>query len=57
MDWRLGFDGAATDFVDGVLDGRQPAQDVQAARHMLQVSLAIYESGRTGRAVRPDSII
>ena len=57
MDWRLGFDGAAADFVDGVLDGRQPAQDVQAARHMLQVALAIYESGRTGHAVRPDSIV
>jgi predicted dehydrogenase len=56
MDWRLGFDGAAADFVDGVLDGRQPAQDVRAARHMLQVSLAIYESGRTGHIVRPDSI-
>jgi predicted dehydrogenase len=56
MDWRLGFDGAAADFVDGVLDGRQPAQDVHAARHMLQVSLAIYESGRTGHTVRPDSI-
>jgi len=56
MDWRLGFDGAAADFVDGVLDGRQPAQDVRAARHMLRVSLAIYESGRTGHAVRPDSI-
>ncbi|HET9855917.1 MAG TPA: Gfo/Idh/MocA family oxidoreductase, partial [Methylomirabilota bacterium] len=55
MDWRLGFDGAAADFVDGVLDGRQPAQDVRAARHMLQVALAIYESGRTGRTVRPDS--
>ena len=55
-DWRLGFDGAAADFVDGVLDGRQPAQDVQAARHMLQVPLAIYESGRTGHIVRPDSI-
>jgi predicted dehydrogenase len=57
MDWRLGFDGAAADFVDGVLDGRQPAQDVRAARHMLQVALAIYESGRTGHAVRPDSIV
>jgi predicted dehydrogenase len=56
MDWRLGFDGAAADFVDGVLDGRQPGQDVRAARHMLQVSLAIYESGRTGHTVRPDSI-
>ena len=56
MDWRLGFDGAAADFVDGVLDGRAPAQDVQTARHMLQVSLAIYESGRTGTTVSPDSI-
>jgi predicted dehydrogenase len=56
MDWRLGFDGAAADFVDGVLDGRQPAQDVHAARHRLPVSLAIYESGRTGHTVRPDSI-
>ena len=56
MDWRSSFDGAAADFVDGVLDGRQPAQDVRAARHTLQVALAIYESGRTGHAVRPDSI-
>ncbi len=38
MDWRLSFDGAAADFVDGVLAGRQPAQDVQAAKRMRQVS-------------------
>jgi predicted dehydrogenase len=57
MDWRLGFDGAAADFVDGVLGGRQPAQDVRAATHMLRVALAIYESGRTGRTVRPDSVV
>ena len=44
------------DFVDGLLAGRQPAQDVAAAKRMLQVVLAIYESGRTGRAVRPDSV-
>ncbi|HEY7041909.1 MAG TPA: Gfo/Idh/MocA family oxidoreductase [Methylomirabilota bacterium] len=56
MDWRLGFDGAAADFVDGVLDGRAPAQDVQTARHMLQVALAIYAAGRTGTTVSPDSI-
>jgi predicted dehydrogenase len=56
-DWRLGFDGAAADFVDGVLDGRPPAQDLRAAKHMLQVALAIYESGRTGRTVSPDSIV
>lgn len=56
MDWRLGFDGAAADFVDGLLAGRQPAQDVATAKHMLQVALAIYESGRSGRAVSPASI-
>lgn len=55
-DWRLGFDGAAADFVDGLLEGRQPAQDVQAAKRMLQVPLAIYESGRTGRRVAPESV-
>jgi predicted dehydrogenase len=55
-DWRLGFDGAAADFVDGVLDGRQPQQDVRAAKRMLQVALAIYEAGRTGRAVAPESM-
>jgi predicted dehydrogenase len=56
MDWRLSFDGAAADFVDGVLDGHPPAQDVRAAKHMLQVALAIYESGRAGRAVRPEAM-
>ena len=55
-DWRLGFDGAARDFVDGVLDGRQPAQDVHAATQMLRVPLAIYEAARTGRTVSPESL-
>jgi predicted dehydrogenase len=55
-DWRLGFDGAAADFVDGLLSGRQPAQDIHEARRMLQVPLAIYEAGRTGLRVSPDSI-
>jgi predicted dehydrogenase len=55
-DWRLGFDGAAADFVDGVLDGRQPAQDIHEARRMLRVPLAIYEAARTGRAVAPESV-
>jgi len=55
-DWRLGFDGAAADFVDGVLAGRQPQQDVAEATRMLRVPLAIYESGRTGRWVAPESV-
>jgi predicted dehydrogenase len=56
MDWRLGFDGAAKDFVDGVLEGRQPAQDVQIAKRILQVPLAIYEASRTRRPVAPESM-
>jgi predicted dehydrogenase len=56
MDWRLGFDGAATDFVDSLLEGRQPAQDVRTARRILQVPLAIYEASRTGRPVALESM-
>jgi predicted dehydrogenase len=55
-DWRLGFDGAAVDFIDGLLQGRQPAQDIHEARRMLQVPLAIYEAARTGQRVDPESI-
>ena len=56
MDWRLGFDGAAADFVDGLLEGRQPAQDIHTARRMLQIPLAIYEASRTRRPVAPESM-
>jgi len=56
MDWRTGFDGAARDFVDGLLTGRQPAQDVHAARKVLQVPLAIYEASKTRRPVAPESM-
>ena len=55
-DWRLGFDGAAVDFVDSLIAGRQPAQDIQTARHILSVPLAIYEAARIGRAVAPESV-
>jgi predicted dehydrogenase len=56
MDWRVGFDGAARDFIDGLLEGRQPAQDVQTAKKVLQVPLAIYEANRLRRPVAPDSM-
>ena len=55
-DWRLGFDGAAADFIDSLLAGRQPAQDIRIAKHILQVPLAIYEASRVNRPVSPDSI-
>src|SRR5262245_29432092 len=56
MDWRTGFDGAARDFVDGLLKGRQPAQDVETAKKVLQIPLAIYESSRLRRPVVPDAM-
>jgi predicted dehydrogenase len=56
MDWRTGFDGAARDFVDGLLEGRQPAQDVVTATKILQVPLAIYEASRTSRPVAPEAM-
>ena len=56
MDWRTGFDGAARDFVDGLLEGRQPAQDVHTAKKVLQVPLAIYEASRLGRPVNPEAM-
>ena len=55
MDWRAGFDGAAGDFVDGLLEGRQPAQDVQTAKKVLQVPLAIYEAA-SRRPVAPEAM-
>ena len=57
MDWRLGFDGAARDFIDGLREGRQPAQDVHTARRILQVPLAIYEASRSRRPVDPASMV
>jgi predicted dehydrogenase len=56
MDWRTGFDGAARDFVDGLLEGRQPAQDVLTAKKVLQVPLAIYEASRARQPVAPESM-
>jgi len=37
IDWRTGLDSAARDFVDELLEGRQPAPDVQAAKKVLQI--------------------
>jgi len=56
MDWCTGFDGAARDFIDGLLEGRQPAQDVHTARKVLQVPFAIYEASKTQRPVAPESM-
>src|SRR5262249_7798542 len=47
VEWRSGFDGAARDLIDGLLQGRQPAQDVHTARKVPRVPFAIYEASKT----------
>ncbi|MEU9130649.1 Gfo/Idh/MocA family oxidoreductase [Kitasatospora sp. NPDC048540] len=42
------------DFCDAVEHGRPPAVGGQEARRSLALTLALYESARTGRTVRPD---
>jgi predicted dehydrogenase len=56
MDWRDGFDGAARDFIDSLLQGRQLELDAPTSKKLLQIALAIYEAARTGRPVRPDAM-
>jgi predicted dehydrogenase len=57
MDRASSFDGAAQDFIDSLLQGRQPAQEVQSAKKMLQVALAIYQSSRLERPVAPEPVV
>jgi predicted dehydrogenase len=56
MDWIESFYGAAQDFIDSLLHGRQPQLDAQTSKSILQVPLAIYEAARTERPVKPDAI-
>ncbi len=44
------------DFVDAVLEGRQPAVTGQDARHAVEIVLAVYESARLGRPVEFGSV-
>lgn len=56
MDWIEGFNGAAKDFVDSILNDSQPKMDIQFSKRVLQASLAIYEASKTEHAVKPDSL-
>ncbi|MEE8291057.1 MAG: Gfo/Idh/MocA family oxidoreductase [Candidatus Tectomicrobia bacterium] len=53
MDWSEGFNGAARDFIDSILEHRQPQMDIEFSKKVLQVALAVYEASRSERAVDP----
>lgn len=56
MDWIEGFNGAARDFIDAILEGRQAHMDFVFATKVLRVALAVYEASRTERAVDPSTL-
>ncbi len=56
MDWIDSFNGAATEFIESVLQQRQPQLDARQSKQLLQVALAIYEAARTERPVRPSQM-
>ncbi len=55
-DWIEGFNGAARDFVDSILEDRQPNMDAQFSKKVLQVIVAVYEAAKAERALRPDDM-
>ena len=56
MDWIEGFNGAAADFVDGIIEGRQPMMDAAFSEHVLRVLLSMYASSDAGAWVEPDAL-
>ena len=51
-DWIEGFNGAARDFIDGILTGGQPMMDAETSRTALRAALAVYESSNSGLPVQ-----
>lgn len=56
-DWIEGFNGAANDFIDSIIQDRQPDLDGQFAKKTVQVAMAIYEAARTEGPAEPAAMI
>ena len=53
MDWIESFNGAASDFVEGILEGRQPMMDAAFSADVLRAIIAMYRSSDSGEWVAP----
>lgn len=53
MDWIESFNGAAADFVEGILEGRQPMMDAEFSDEVLRAIIAMYRSSDSGEWVVP----
>jgi len=52
--WRRDVDGLVAEFVHAILEDREPAITGEDARAALAITLAAYESARTGRVITLD---
>ena len=56
MDWRESFDAAAADFINGILQNRQPMMDIHFSETVLRAIIAIYRSSHTAQWVHPSDL-
>lgn len=55
-DWAESFHRGAHDFIDALLDGRQPAQTTDDAAETLRFAIAAHVAACEGREVRLDEV-
>ena len=56
-DYIESFHGAANDFIDSIIEDRQPDLDGEFAKKTVQVALAIYEAAKTESAAKPSDMV
>ena len=56
MDWIESFNGAARDFIDGILEDRQPMMDIKFTEDVLRIILAMYRASDTRSWVAPSEV-
>ena len=56
MDWIESFNGAARDFIDGILENRQPMMDIDFTEDVLRIILAMYRASDTRSWVAPSEV-
>ena len=56
MDWIESFNGAARDFVDGILTDRQPMMDIEFTEDVLRIILAMYQASDSRSWVAPSEV-
>jgi len=57
VDWADGFIDCTRHMIDALQKGGQPMLDGATGKAVLQFSLAVQQSAKTGREVRPDDIV